>query len=132
MSGAYLPASLRDLVRDRANGCCEYCQIPEGLSFAFHEVDHIIAEKHGGETISENLPLSCVLCNRRKGTDLASIDSETGEIIPLFHPRKQKWTEHFRFESSRIVPLTAVARATLRLLDLNHRSRIVERAHWLP
>jgi len=53
-----------------------------------HEVDHVIAEKHGGLTEPDNLALSCTLCNKHKGSDLTSIDPETGDIVPLYHPRK--------------------------------------------
>jgi 5-methylcytosine-specific restriction endonuclease McrA len=52
-------------VRARARECCEYCLIPEQFTLASHWVDHIVAEKHGGETAEENLALSCVLCNQR-------------------------------------------------------------------
>ncbi|WP_437581836.1 HNH endonuclease signature motif containing protein [Sorangium sp. So ce887] len=51
------------------------------MTLAAHEVDHLVALKHGGATLPENLALSCVLCNKHKGTDLASIDGETGDWI---------------------------------------------------
>jgi hypothetical protein len=51
--------------------------MPEKLSLASHQVDHIIAEKHGGQTLAENLALSCSLCNQAKGSDIASIDPDT-------------------------------------------------------
>lgn len=67
-----IPAEIRRAVRERAKGCCEYCRIPEPYTFMTHEVDHIYAEKHGGETLEANLCLSCWICNRHKGTDLTS------------------------------------------------------------
>ncbi len=67
MSQTYVPAALRRLVRMRAGERCEYCLIPENASFAPHQVDHVIAEKHGGLTDANNLALSCVLCNMCKG-----------------------------------------------------------------
>lgn len=78
-------------MRERAGERCEYCLIPESMTFALHEIDHIIAEKHGGRTEEENLGLSCALCNGFKGSDLTSIDPETGAIVPLFHPRRDAW-----------------------------------------
>ena len=57
--------------------------IDEEISFAKHQIDHVIAEKHGGETIAENLALSCAVCNKHKGSDIATIDGETGAIVPL-------------------------------------------------
>jgi hypothetical protein len=97
------------------------------MTLAAHEIDHVIAEKHGGLTDAGNLALACALCNGFKGSDLASIDADTGAIVPLFSPRRDRWTEHFRLESGRIEPLTASARATVRLLQLNHPHRVEER-----
>src|SRR5438046_2311361 len=74
----YIPVALRRLVRERAGERCEYCLMPEQLTLAAHWVDHIAAEKHGGRTEEANLALSCVLCNQHKGSDLTSIDPETG------------------------------------------------------
>jgi 5-methylcytosine-specific restriction endonuclease McrA len=67
MSATHVSASLRRLVRERAGECCEYCLIPEAMTWALHTIDHIIAEKHGGTTAAENLALACTLCNSRKG-----------------------------------------------------------------
>jgi hypothetical protein len=50
MSKTYISASLRRMVGDRAQGNCEYCLIPETLTVSSHQVDHVIAEKHGGKT----------------------------------------------------------------------------------
>lgn len=72
-----IPVRLRRAVRARAEDACEYCRIPEGLTFAAHEVDHIIAVKHGGTDGPENLALSCLQCNRHKGSDLTSVDPWT-------------------------------------------------------
>jgi len=66
MSVTYIPTALRNLVYERADGCCEYCLVSEAVSFATHQIDHIIAEKHGGLTVEENLALSCALCNKLK------------------------------------------------------------------
>ena len=90
-------------------------------------VDHIIAEKHGGETSPDNLALCCTLCNRRKGSDLASVDPQSGEPAMLFHPRKQRWSDHFRFDGPRIEPLTANGRVAARLLGFNAEVRLAER-----
>jgi 5-methylcytosine-specific restriction endonuclease McrA len=45
-----ISAALRAEVRSRAAGRCEYCLVPEKLTLVPHEVDHIIATKHGGGT----------------------------------------------------------------------------------
>lgn len=127
MSRTHIPAELRRSVRLRARDCCKYCFIPESMTLAPHEIDHVIAEKHGGPTDADNLALACALCNGFKGSDLASIDAQSGAIVPLFNPRRDRWTEHFRLENGRIEPLTASGRATVRLLQLNHPHRVEER-----
>lgn len=124
---SYIPVALRRLVFDRSKGCCEYCLTPEFASFAAHEVDHIIAEKHGGLTQEDNLALSCSLCNKHKGSDLASIDPQTGEITPLYHPRRDRWPDHFCLTGAEFTPLTPVGRVTVRLLQLNRDDRVQER-----
>lgn len=127
MSKTYISVALRRQVYERAKSCCEYCLIPEVATFATHEIDHIIAEKHGGSTELENLALSCTLCNKHKGSDLASVDSETGEIVPLYHPRLNQWNDHFSLSDAEFVPLTAIGRVTIRLLQLNRSDRVKER-----
>jgi len=127
MSTTSISVNLRRQVIDRANGCCEYCLIPDGLSFYPHEVDHVIAEKHGGATHIDNLALACWRCNRHKGTDLTSIDPQTGVITPLFNPRTQHWMDHFHLREATIEPLTSEGRVTVHLLQLNHPDRVEER-----
>jgi 5-methylcytosine-specific restriction endonuclease McrA len=127
MSQTYVPAELRRLVRQRAADRCEYCLIPGSVTFASHEIDHIIAEKHGGATDETNLANSCAVGNGFKGSDLTSIDPQTGAIVPLFHPRRDRWTDHFRLVEGRIEPLTPVGAVTVRLLQLNHADRVEER-----
>lgn len=120
-------AELRKQVIERAGGCCEYCLISrEDRLLPFH-IDHVTAEKHRGLTILNNLCLSCPNCNGYKGTDLASIDFETGEISPLFNPRKHRWNDHFRLNRGFIEPHTPEGRATVFLLRLNDPIRLSER-----
>ena len=127
MSLTYIPAAVRQLVFQRAHGCCEYCLVPDAVVFAPHEIDHVVAEKHGGLTEAGNLALSCVLCNKHKGSDLTSIDPETGQIAPLYNPRRDRWAENFGLSEGQIIPRTAVGRVTERLLRLNVAERIQER-----
>lgn len=131
MGSVYILPALRQLVYERAGGCCEYCLIPESVVFASHEIDHIIAQKHGGLSEADNLALSCVLCNKHKGSDIASLDPTTGAIVPLFHPRRDRWSEHFQLNGAQIIPLSPTGRATVRLLQLNHPNRFVERERLL-
>ncbi len=118
---------MRRQVWARARGCCEYCLIPESMTWAAHTIDHVIAEKHGGATAFENLALACILCNARKGSDLASIDERTGSIEPLFNPRKERWIDHFQLLGGRVEPRTPTGRATTRVLRFNDPARVQER-----
>jgi HNH endonuclease len=121
---SYIPTALRHLIIDRAQGKCEYCLIHQDFSIYTHEIDHVVAVKHGGETIAENLVLSCLPCNRYKGSDLTSIDPVTGQIAPLFNPRLNHWTEHFQIENSYILGRTPSGRTTVFLLKLNEPIRL--------
>lgn len=122
-----IPDILRGLVRKRARNRCEYCLIAE-VFVALHEADHIIAGQHRGATAPDNLALACFDCNRRKGPDISSVDPETGRVVPLFHPRRDKWTEHFLLDGTRIIGRTAVGRATVELLRFNDPRRVRVRA----
>ena len=118
-------AALRRLVEDRAGHRCEYCRLHEefqGVS-PFH-VEHITARKHGGQHLSENLALACHRCNLHKGPDLTGLDPETGKVTRLFHPRQDRWTEHFEIRAARIVGLTPIGRTTAALLRMNTPDRI--------
>ena len=123
----YIPSALRQLVYARAKGCCEYCLIPEAMSLAPHEIDHIIAEKHGGATTEDNLALSCTLCNKHKGSDIASVDAGSQQIVRLYHPRRDAWGDHFDLQDGVLVGLTPIGRVTITLLKVNRAERIEER-----
>ena len=127
MTRTHIPTALRQTVRERAGGRCEYCLYPEDVSFLAFEVEHIVAQKHSGATIVDNLALSCPYCNRFKGTDLGSLDPETGQLTSFLNPRTQRWADHFRLDGARIVPLTPEGRVTVAILRLNHPDRIMER-----
>ena len=115
-----MDATLERLVRDRADSRCEYCHLPQAGSRAPFEIDHIIARKHRGRTVAGNLALSCVYCNAHKGPNLTGRDPETGKITRLYHPRRYKWTYHFRFQGSRLIGRTAIGRTTIEVLRMNH------------
>ena len=124
MNQARIRASLRREVRERARECCEYCLLAESQAFFPHEPDHLIARKHGGRTTSANLALACFDCNRFKGSDIASIDPVSSELVALFNPRTQRWSDHFHLNGGYIIPLTSVGRVTENLLKLNLHSRV--------
>jgi hypothetical protein len=119
--------ALRAVVAQRANGRCEYCLIDEQDTGFPHQVDHIVSRKHGGPSTLENPALACMVCNRYKGSDLASLDSQSGELSRLFHPRQDRWADHFRLHGAVIEPVSIVGSVTIFLLRLNAAERTAER-----
>jgi hypothetical protein len=108
----------------RARGRCEYCQIcADHLDLPF-EVDHIIAEHHLGKSEARNCCLACLACNRHKGPNVAGVDPKTKRIVPLFHPRRHKWSRHFRWDGPVLVGRSATGRATVIALKINLEHRI--------
>jgi len=113
------PRLLVDLVIERFQNRCEYCGLSqEGQEATFH-VDHVIPRAADGPTTEGNLALACVSCSLRKGVRMTGIDEETGTIAKLFNPRTMLWTEHFRWNGVRVVPLTPVGRTSALVLSLN-------------
>ena len=123
-----MDAATRHLVRQRAGSRYEYCRLPEdAVDVPFH-VEHIIARQHGGSDDPSNLCLACDRCNLHKGPNLNSIDPDTGRSVPLFHPRQQKWDDHFAWLGTEIAGVSATGRATARLLQMNARHRLLLRS----
>jgi hypothetical protein len=91
---------------------------------ANYHVDHIVAKQHDGSDNVDNLALACHLCNLKKGTNLSGIDPLTGQVVSLFHPRREKWSGHFIFQGAEICGLSASGRATVHVLALNDPDRI--------
>jgi hypothetical protein len=117
-------AEHRDYVRNRARGRCEYCRLPSHVQLLPFHVEQIVAKQHGGNGSFANLAWACDRCNAYKGTNLSSIDPETGKVIELFHPRLDTWSEHFAIHDGAVRGLTATGRATVRLLQMNSGRRI--------
>ena len=117
--------ALRKLVRRRARARCEYCGLPEAHApvVPLH-IEHITARKHGGQTRSFNLALSCYHCNFHKQTDLVGIDSVTGKRVRLFDPRRHKWQAHFEWEGVFLRGKTAIGRTTIGVLAMNDEQMI--------
>ena len=124
---SYVSAELRRIVEARANRLCEYCLIHEEDTFLGCQVDHVIAEKHGGPTNADNLSYSCTFCNRAKGTDIGSIAPSTGEFTRFFNPRTDRWSKHFKLSGIFIEPISTVGEATARILGFNEPNRLLER-----
>jgi hypothetical protein len=132
MTSAYVSKSLRARVEAQARHRCGYCLTPEHLVGSPLEIEHLFPTALGGRTEEPNLWLACSLCNSYKGTRVVALDSATGELVPLFNPRRQVWREHFAWTDSgdRIVGLTPIGRATVAILNLNRSSLVQARRAW--
>jgi hypothetical protein len=62
----------------------------------------------------------CHFCNAHKGPNIAGIDPHTGKLVRLFHPRRDRWSRHFRWNGALLVGRTPIARATIAVLSINH------------
>ena len=111
----------------RAADCCEYCRLPQAFDENPFEIDHAISRKHGGLSELSNLSLSCFWCNAFKGSDIAGRDVRTRRLVPLFNPRRHKWTRHFRWMGPILVGRTPIGRVTITLLKMNDPFRIALR-----
>jgi HNH endonuclease len=134
----HIPAALARQVWRRAARCCEYCCLSQDFDDSPFEIDHIIPRKHGGATIARNLALSCYHDNRCKGYDISGLDPKTGRLMPLFHPRRQQWSRHFRWHGAYLIGRTPVGRVTVAVLELNDplrvelRQRLIDEALFPP
>src|SRR4051812_35908278 len=114
-----MDSATRDLVIARAGNRCEYCLVPQGsILVAFH-VEHIIAQQHLLDHSLENLALSCPECNRFKGPNLATLEPVSRQLLRLFHPRLDRWSDHFQYRGPIILGKTDLGEGTIRLLQLN-------------
>jgi hypothetical protein len=114
---------LRVRVRERAAQRCEYCRLPDRLHIGGFEVDHIIPLSRGGQTLWDNLAYACPHCNDRKWAHVDSPDPVTGDVVPLFDPRNDRWHDHFDWSADPTCEVhgkTPTGRATVACLQLNH------------
>jgi HNH endonuclease len=116
-----------------ARNRCGYCLAQELVTGIPMEFEHIKPVAQGGKIVKENLWLSCSLCNSIKQDREEAQDPITKEIVPLFNPRTQVWSEHFGWEQNATIMVgkTEIGRATIVLLDLNKKIRVDARRIWV-
>jgi hypothetical protein len=134
MPREYILVAVDRRVREAARNRCGYCLSPQELVMARLEIEHVIPIAKGGSSDESNLWLSCPLCNGAKSDRTTAIDPVTGEEVPLFNPRTQKWSEHFQWSDDglRILGLTAIGRATVAALHLDSDpDALVVRSYWV-
>ncbi len=118
-----VPAKLKRAVIARARNCCEYCRNQVQFAMQSFSIEHIKPRQAGGETVLDNLALACEGCNAHKHTTTQATDPVGGDLVPLFNPRRQRWHEHFAWntDSTRIIGLTPTGRATVDALKMNRK-----------
>src|SRR5258708_23953067 len=95
----------RRLVAVRAGDRCEYCLtlasfVPDPFS-----TEHILPRSRGGSHQLGNLASSCQGCKNRKGAKTVATDPVTSSVVPLCHPRTQRWEDHFQWtQAGTVVP----------------------------
>jgi HNH endonuclease len=134
MARASISVEVGRRVRTAARNRCGYCLSPQHLVMARLEIEHIIPLAKGGSNAETNLWLACPICNRYKSDKTTAVDPETGATVPLFNPRAQAWSDHFRWSDDglRIIGYTASGRATVAALHLSDDPDVLEvRSYWV-
>lgn len=124
-----IDAATKRLVRQRASQRCEYCGLHQNNSpLAALQIEHINPKKHGGADDDHNLALACIDCNLAKSSNIAGRDPVTSQLTLLFHPRQDRWDEHFEMDGIHIIGLTAIGRTTVYVLNMNSDYQLELRA----
>jgi hypothetical protein len=89
-------------------------------------IEHIEPRSREGETTLENLAFCCQGCNNHKYTKTYGKDPASGILVPLFHPRKQRWDEHFAWNDNAtlVIGASPTGRATVEILRLNREGLV--------
>lgn len=129
----YLTQAMRKRLEDVDDHLCAYCQTSVRNTGQHLTIDHVTPQSAGGETEFDNLCLACRRCNEFKGSTIIATDPLTGDKVSLFHPRRNRWGEHFTWDATgtRLVGLTTVARATILALAMNDETIVSARRRWV-
>lgn len=126
MASRRVSARQKKLVAERAGGHCEYCQSQVRFAIDSFAVEHIIPSSRHGTNLLDNLAYACLGCNNFKYNKTKAEDPISGELVPLYHPRKQQWREHFTWSNdfTFVIGLTPIGRASVELLQLNREGLV--------
>lgn len=129
----HLSANLRTRLTAADDARCVYCQTTVGNTGQPLTVDHVIPTAQGGSTTFENLCYACRRCNEYKGATTRITDPLSGEVVSLFHPRRDRWDDHFAWDAAqmRIVGLTPTGRVTVIALNMNNEFIVSARRRWV-
>ena len=125
--------SLRDRLLAQAGYRCGYCRRSQRVMGIRLILDHLTPRARGGTDEEANLWPCCQPCNGFKQARTQARDPRSGELVPLFDPRRQRWGEHFAWEDGGrvIVGQTATGRATVAALQLNRVELVMARDLWI-
>ena len=106
---------MRSQIAERAQYRCEYCGAPDSFTSDIFEVDHIRPQSKEGNSDFENFAWACGGCNSFKAAKSEGTDPATLKETSLFHPRKDKWSDHFIWSADtlEIIGISDVGRATV-------------------
>jgi hypothetical protein len=121
MAHEAIPRAVRRQVRDRAGDRCEYCRHPASFSCAPFVCEHVVPRVRGAGSSATDLAWACPACNGHKYAKTNAADPQTGRSVPLFNPRRQRWSRHFSWGTDFLLieGCTATGRATVAALHLN-------------
>lgn len=125
--------TLRQTIASLAGNRCGYCLTPQSFTAMPMHVEHIVPVMAGGTSTLDNLWLACPLCNGFKGAQTQAVDPPSGELVALFNPRQQIWSDHFAWsrDGLQIVGVSACGRATVVALRLNNALLVAARRRWV-
>lgn len=125
--------NLRDRLLAQAGYRCGYCCSNQRIMGVRLILDHLTPRARGGTDDEANLWPCCQPCNGFKQARTRARDPLGGAFVPLFDPRRQRWSEHFAWEDGGrlIAGRTAVGRATVAALRLNRDELVVARELWI-
>ena len=129
----YLSPSLRKRLIAADGSRCAYCQTAVENTGQPLTLDHIVPQAQGGQTDFDNLCRACRRCNENKGATILAPDPLTGDVTPLFHPRRQRWQDHFAWDETgcRVLGLSVCGRATVVALNMNNEVMVDVRRRWV-
>ena len=112
---------------------CKYCLTSQEITGAGFTLDHIEPKSKGGTDEAENLCTCCVDCNQIKSNRTEFVDPITLKICSIFHPNKQEWEQHFKWNAAgtHMIGVTAIGRATIDALKLNRPQLVHARGFWV-
>jgi hypothetical protein len=133
MTSHYISEALRQRVLEQAGNRCGYCLSAQQYMMGQLEIEHIRPKSLGGDDSEDNLWLACRLCNGYKGSQIEALDPESGQVITLYNPRFQLWSQHFKWSESgtHIVGKNPRGRATILALQLNNPVAVTVRQNWV-